>query len=104
MNKFRSFKELNAALLNNNITCRTIVQHYLKKIEENKSLNAFVEVFAEEALQRAKFIDKKIKSGSAGRLAGMVVGIKDNICYKDHKVTVERLPPLIILLDFSYYV
>ncbi len=87
MNKFRSFKELNTALLNNNITCRTIVQHYLKKIEENKSLNAFVEVFAEEALQRAKLIDKKIKSGSAGRLAGMVVGIKDNICYKDHKVT-----------------
>ena len=33
----------------------------------------------------AKAIDAKLKAGNAGKLAGLVIGIKDNICYKDHK-------------------
>ena len=73
--------------MKNKTTCKKIVQHYLKEIEKNKCLNAFVEVFSEEALKRAQEIDEKIKLGSSGKLAGMVVGLKDNICYKDHKVT-----------------
>ena len=36
---------------------------------------------------RAKNIDEKLFAGTAGRLAGMVVAIKDNICFKGHKVT-----------------
>ena len=73
--------------MNNKTNCKKIVQHYLKEIEKNKELNIFVEVFSEEALKRAKEIDQKIKQGSSGKLAGMVVGLKDNICYKNHKVT-----------------
>ncbi len=46
-----------------------------------------MEVFNEEALTRAAQIDEKLASGKAGKLAGMVLGIKDNICYKGHKVT-----------------
>ena len=34
-----------------------------------------------------KKIDQKMINGNAGKLAGMVVGIKDNLCYKNHKVT-----------------
>src|SRR5690606_29823043 len=32
-------------------------------------------------------INAKILNGTAGRLAGMVIGIKDLICYKDHGVS-----------------
>jgi aspartyl-tRNA(Asn)/glutamyl-tRNA(Gln) amidotransferase subunit A len=36
---------------------------------------------------RAREIQLKIENGTAGRLAGMVIGLKDNICYKGHKVS-----------------
>ena len=32
-------------------------------------------------------VDEKIKKGTQGKLAGMVVAIKDNICYKGHKIS-----------------
>lgn len=64
-----------------------MVDSYLKKIDANKHLNAFLEVFANEAKQKAVEIDKKIKDKKAGRLAGVVVAIKDNICYKGHSVS-----------------
>lgn len=44
-------------------------------------------MFADEALARAAAIDEKIKTGKAGRLHGMVIGIKDNICYKGRRVS-----------------
>ena len=87
MTTFRSFKKVQEALLNSTTNCVAITQSYLDEIEKNQHLNAFVEVFAKEALQKANHIDKKIKAGSAGKLAGMVVGLKDNLCYKGHTVT-----------------
>jgi aspartyl-tRNA(Asn)/glutamyl-tRNA(Gln) amidotransferase subunit A len=64
-----------------------LVEAYLQQIEQHRHLNAFLEVFTEEALSRASETDSKIKSGKAGKLAGMVLAIKDNICYKGHKVS-----------------
>jgi aspartyl-tRNA(Asn)/glutamyl-tRNA(Gln) amidotransferase subunit A len=64
-----------------------IVKIYLGKIQENFNLNAFLEVFESSALEKAQEVDAKLKEGKAGRLAGMVIGLKDNICYKDHKVS-----------------
>ena len=58
-----------------------ITKYYLSKIKEQSNLNVFVEVFEQEVLQQASFVDNKIKSKSAGKLAGVVVAIKDNICY-----------------------
>jgi aspartyl-tRNA(Asn)/glutamyl-tRNA(Gln) amidotransferase subunit A len=72
----------------NQTTIEQIVSGYLSNIESKKRLNSFLEVFADEALQRAKELDAKRKSGSPlGRLHGLVIGIKDNICYKNHKVS-----------------
>lgn len=68
-------------------SAKSTVEGFLSRIEENKHLNAFLEVFADEALARAEEIDQKIASGNGGRLAGVVVGIKDNICYNGHKVS-----------------
>lgn len=69
-------------------SCLEAVQFYLDKIKENERLNAFVEVYTEESLSRAKFLDEKRKSGkSIGKLHGVVIALKDVICYKDHKIT-----------------
>ena len=64
-----------------------IVEFYLKNIEEKKSLNIYLEVFATEALEKANLIQAKIDNGTAGKLAGMVIALKDNICYQNHKVS-----------------
>jgi aspartyl-tRNA(Asn)/glutamyl-tRNA(Gln) amidotransferase subunit A len=63
-----------------------MVEYYLKNIELNKHLNAFLEVWGDEALARAEAIDQKVKAGTAGRLAGCVIALKDVLAYKDHRV------------------
>ena len=64
-----------------------LVEEALKLAEEKKHLNAFLEVFKSSSLEQAKKVDEKIKSKTAGRLAGVIIGLKDNICYKGHKVS-----------------
>ena len=87
MTPHSSFTELHKALNSGKTSCVETTQAYLSRISKHKNLNAFVEVFEKEALNRAKIIDAKIDKGTAGRLAGMVIGIKDNICFKNHKVS-----------------
>src|SRR3978361_724510 len=70
-----------------NTTVEKLVQGYLTNIAANVRLNVFNEVFEHEALARAAEVDARIKAGTAGKLAGMVIAIKDNICYKGHKVS-----------------
>ena len=65
-----------------------VVRHYLSEIEKSKHLNAFVHVFADEAIQKASALDKKRKTGNPiGKLHGVVIAIKDVICYKDYPLT-----------------
>src|SRR6202012_226815 len=78
-------------------TVEKLVKTYIKKIADNRRLNAFNEVFKDDALAAARQVDIKLKNGSAGKLAGMVIGIKDNICYKGHKVSASSK----ILKDFT---
>jgi aspartyl-tRNA(Asn)/glutamyl-tRNA(Gln) amidotransferase subunit A len=88
LSDFSSIKALQTALYAGSSTCTEIVQYYLNRIEQTKHLNAFLEVFGEEALNQARALDVRIKKGdSVGALAGVVVGIKDVICYKGHKVS-----------------
>ena len=84
---YTSLKEVQQDISENKLSCTELVQSYLDRIEENKHLNVFLEVFDKEALQVAVEVDEKIINGSAGKLAGMVIAIKDNICYKGHKVS-----------------
>ena len=87
MNTYRSLRAIQSALQADDITCLSLTQSYIQRIHEHKHLNAFLEVYDKEALAYAKAIDDKLKSGTAGRLAGMVIGIKDNICYKGHRLS-----------------
>lgn len=84
---FASFNEIREQISSGKETVVSITQQYLDRIKEKKSLNAFLEVFTDSALTKAKEVDAKIKNGTAGKLAGMVIGLKDNICYKNHKVS-----------------
>ncbi len=86
MSNFQSFDDIKKAIANKETDCKAIVQHYLKNIQTKAPLNAFVEVYTHAALEQANIIDDKIASGKAGRLAGMVVGIKDVLCYEGHQV------------------
>jgi aspartyl-tRNA(Asn)/glutamyl-tRNA(Gln) amidotransferase subunit A len=88
MTKFySSLNEIKSGLQNGNITVEELVKNYLSQIELNAHLNAFNEVFEQEALMRARDIDHRLQQGTAGKLAGMVIAIKDNICYKGHQVS-----------------
>ncbi|MEY2918059.1 MAG: Asp-tRNA(Asn)/Glu-tRNA(Gln) amidotransferase subunit GatA [Bacteroidota bacterium] len=88
MTVFGSIKDYHKDLTDNNSTCVNTVNYYLQQIEQKKQLNAFVEVFASEALQKAAELDAKRKNGEPlKKLHGVVIAIKDVICYKDHKVT-----------------
>jgi aspartyl-tRNA(Asn)/glutamyl-tRNA(Gln) amidotransferase subunit A len=83
--KYTTLQSIQTDLFAGKITCRQLVEFYLKNIEEkNAKLNAFLSVYSDESLQKADEIDTKIKNNTAGKLAGMVLGIKDLLCYKDH--------------------
>jgi aspartyl-tRNA(Asn)/glutamyl-tRNA(Gln) amidotransferase subunit A len=88
MTAFSSIKAYHQNLTANNTTCVDTVNHYLQKIEQKKHLNAFVEIFATGALQKAAELDAKRKTGEPlKKLHGVVIAIKDVLCYKGHKVT-----------------
>jgi aspartyl-tRNA(Asn)/glutamyl-tRNA(Gln) amidotransferase subunit A len=64
-----------------------LVDYYLKNIESHAHLNAFLEVWDDEARARAIEIDARVKAGTAGRLAGVVIALKDVLAFRGHKVS-----------------
>ncbi len=72
------------------------VSFYIDQIKKNAHLNAFNFVF-EDCVSQAGNIEKKIKNGNAGRLAGMVIAIKDVLALKDKPLTCSSK----ILKDFT---
>jgi len=84
---FLNIEKLKADLKSGLTTCKELTEQAIKQISENHRLNAFLEVFESSALAQALVIDEKIKAGTEGKLAGVIVGLKDNICYKGHKVS-----------------
>ncbi|NDA62042.1 MAG: Asp-tRNA(Asn)/Glu-tRNA(Gln) amidotransferase subunit GatA [Chitinophagia bacterium] len=92
MFRFTTIKDYHQALQANTTSCKEAVQYYLTVIRERAFLNAFLEVFEEEALQRAADLDQSRAKGIAvGPLHGVVVGIKDVISYQHHAVTASSL-------------
>ncbi|MDP4686924.1 MAG: Asp-tRNA(Asn)/Glu-tRNA(Gln) amidotransferase subunit GatA [Salibacteraceae bacterium] len=83
---FHSFAHTRSALLANEFSATELTEFYLKKAETEDKYNAFREVFRDSALALAQKVDEKVKAGTAGELAGVIIGIKDNICYEGHKV------------------
>jgi aspartyl-tRNA(Asn)/glutamyl-tRNA(Gln) amidotransferase subunit A len=73
------------------------VNHFLKNIEKQNDLHAFNFIFADDAIQCANTVEQKIKNNIGGKLAGMVIAIKDVLAYKNHPLTCSSN----ILKDFT---
>ena len=86
MNIPESLADIQEKIIRREISLVQICQEYINRIKSSTS-NAFIEVFEEEALSKAEKIQKKIIGNNFGLLAGIFVGLKDNICYKDHNLT-----------------
>ncbi|WP_346236380.1 Asp-tRNA(Asn)/Glu-tRNA(Gln) amidotransferase subunit GatA [Niabella insulamsoli] len=82
MPEFVSIAHFHQQLKEGHTTCIATVADYLQKITEKAHLNAFIEVYAEEAMQRAKELDNS--AAPYGKLHGVVIGLKDVICHKGH--------------------
>lgn len=87
MKDFRSLSEIRSEIGAGKITVFQLTEHYLRNInEKNGRLNAFLSIYSDSALEQAKVVDEKITSGNAGKLAGMVIGIKDVFAYEGHRL------------------
>lgn len=96
---YKTFSEKRELLQSGKLDLIENVKYYLNEIDTKKQLNAFNFVFKEEAIEQAKKVFQKIKDGSAGKLAGMVVAIKDVLSIKDMPMTcsskiLENFKPL----------
>ena len=81
--------ELQEKLAKKEITVEEITKAYAERIEEKeKDVEAFVTTLTDEAIEKSKEIQEKINNGEIkGELAGIPIGIKDNICTKGIKTT-----------------
>jgi aspartyl-tRNA(Asn)/glutamyl-tRNA(Gln) amidotransferase subunit A len=77
-----NIKEMVSKIKNGQLTSEALVKSYIEEISKTEpTVNAFLKLTCDEALAKAKEIDAKIKTGEAlGRLAGIPIAIKDNIC------------------------
>jgi len=85
--KYASLAQIQLLISQEKTSCSELAEYYLSQNKKNKHLNAMLQVFDDEVLSQAALIDQKIKAGTAGKLAGMFLAIKDNICYKGHRVS-----------------
>ncbi|HEY4285605.1 MAG TPA: Asp-tRNA(Asn)/Glu-tRNA(Gln) amidotransferase subunit GatA [Puia sp.] len=85
---FHSIQDYHKALKDRTASAEEAVLYYLKEIEAQSHLNAFTQVYGEEALRKARLLDQRRKEGQpSGKLHGVVIGLKDVLAYKDHPLT-----------------
>ena len=82
-----TFDETRRAIASGQTTVEETTRSFLETIERGKRLNAFLSVFGQEALGRAREVDRSIGRGDGGALAGMIVAVKDVLCMKDERLT-----------------
>ena len=86
--KYTSISSFHESIHKGETSYKETVEYYLSKISSHAELNAFVNVFETDALLRAEMLDEeRINGQPQGKLAGVVISIKDNICYAGHVAT-----------------
>ncbi len=77
-----SVKEKVKLIKSKKLTATQNIKNFLKKInKQDKKINAFLHI-NKNALKEAAEVDKKIKKGKAGKLAGLAIAVKSNINVK----------------------
>ena len=94
---YQSISEKIQKIRSGEISLKENVISFLNKIDEQNDLNAFNFLFKEDALKQAALVENKINKGNAGRLAGMVIAVKDVLSIKDKPLTCSSN----ILRDFT---
>ncbi|MGB9679110.1 MAG: Asp-tRNA(Asn)/Glu-tRNA(Gln) amidotransferase subunit GatA [Thermoanaerobacteraceae bacterium] len=80
--------ELNDLLRKKEISSQEIVKSYLNRIKDiEPSVDAFITILEDEAIENAKKADEKIKNGQIKDLTGIPVVIKDNISTEGIRTT-----------------
>lgn len=84
-----SIKKLVTKIKSSDVKSYDVVKSYIEVIQKKEDkINAFLLLQIDEALEKAKQIDEKIKNGEQlGLLAGIPIAIKDNICMSGVKTT-----------------
>jgi aspartyl-tRNA(Asn)/glutamyl-tRNA(Gln) amidotransferase subunit A len=86
--KLSSYEDLRSRLLSRTVTCEEVVRVYLDRIDRHQDDHIYITVFHEQALERARTLDRKLREGgSPGKLFGMPMAIKDNIAIKGAGLT-----------------
>lgn len=81
--------EMREKLLKKEISAVEILESHLNRIDSvEKDINAFITIDRENAIKASKRVDEKLARGeSVGILAGLPIGLKDNIMTKDLRTT-----------------
>ncbi len=81
--------ELQEKFKNKELTITEINKAYIDRInEKEKDIQAFITLTTDEALEKSKNIEEKVNKGEIkGELAGIPIGIKDNMCINGVKTT-----------------
>lgn len=81
--------ELADAIKSGKVTVEEALNATFEQIDKyDKDINAFITLNKAEAVKRAKEVQGQIKEGTlSGKLAGVPIAIKDNICTKGIKTT-----------------
>jgi aspartyl-tRNA(Asn)/glutamyl-tRNA(Gln) amidotransferase subunit A len=79
-------------VMNQEFSAEEYISQILERIEKvDYKINAFIIVDGNGALEKARLLDKKVRNGEhakdLGSLAGVAIGIKDNICTKGLRTT-----------------
>jgi aspartyl-tRNA(Asn)/glutamyl-tRNA(Gln) amidotransferase subunit A len=83
-----SYEDLRSKIVSRMVTCEEVVRFYLERIDRHCNDNIYITVFHQQALERARTLDRKLRDGGvAGKLFGMPMAIKDNIAIKGSRLT-----------------
>ncbi len=82
-----SIKQAISGLKNKDFSAVELTKNYIKNIEANRHLNAYITECFDVALKMAKTSDKKIANNQDGILEGIPLGIKDLFCTKNIRTT-----------------
>ena len=87
MTPYYNFSDKIQKIKQNKISLVENVSFFLERIEKNKHLNAFNFVFIDEVKEQAEIIQKKIIEDNHGKLAGLVIAVKDVLSIENKPTT-----------------
>ena len=88
MIEFLSAEKIGSAIRRGEISAREVTAAALERAGENASLNAFVSLFTDRALERADAVDRaRMRGETLPPLCGVPFAVKDNLAYAGERTS-----------------